>query len=232
MSRQLLGIATQVGERRTTDCLATPSRCNLCATALYTQGGCMVGKTIKGISSLLLAVLFSLTGYAHDVDSNAGKSGYLTGTFFLFQMNSNKQLLQWDSDLGQVISRKSPSDLPFTLKFSRQQPEPEQLGAAIVPVPLAIRDFRFGRLRNNSSVSPGPAWYSFPTASMATFPLPQGTRHWRSPQKTYDFRQGVDVTLLVSDGMWHVPIANGSGVPELQLAYDELIKFLRRHLGI
>ena len=44
--------------------------------------------------------------------------------------------------------------------------------------------------------------------------------------------QGVDVTLLVSDGMWHVPIANGSDVPELQLAYDELIKFLRRHLGI
>jgi len=40
--------------------------------------------------------------------------------------------------------------------------------------------------------------------------------------------QGVDVTLLVSDGMWHVPIANGSGVPELQLAYDEMIKFFRR----
>ena len=44
--------------------------------------------------------------------------------------------------------------------------------------------------------------------------------------------QGVDVTLLVSDGMWHVPIANGSGVPELQLAYDEMIKFFGRHLGI
>ncbi len=44
--------------------------------------------------------------------------------------------------------------------------------------------------------------------------------------------QGVDVTLLVSDGMWHVPISNGSGVPELQLAYDELIKFFRRHMGI
>jgi acetyl esterase/lipase len=43
--------------------------------------------------------------------------------------------------------------------------------------------------------------------------------------------QGVDVTLLVSDGMWHVPIANGSGVPELQLAYDEMIKFFRRHMG-
>jgi acetyl esterase/lipase len=43
--------------------------------------------------------------------------------------------------------------------------------------------------------------------------------------------QGVDVTLLVSDGMWHVPIANGTGVPELQLAYDEMIKFFRRHLG-
>ena len=44
--------------------------------------------------------------------------------------------------------------------------------------------------------------------------------------------QGVDVTLLVSDGMWHVPIGNGTGVPELQLAYDEMIKFFRRHMGI
>ena len=44
--------------------------------------------------------------------------------------------------------------------------------------------------------------------------------------------QGVDVTLLVSDGMWHVPISNGSGVPELQLAYDEMIKFFRRHMEI
>ena len=44
--------------------------------------------------------------------------------------------------------------------------------------------------------------------------------------------QGVDVTLLVSDGMWHVPIGNGTGVPELQLAYDEMIKFFSRHLEI
>jgi acetyl esterase/lipase len=44
--------------------------------------------------------------------------------------------------------------------------------------------------------------------------------------------QGVDVTLLVMDGMWHVPIANGTGVPELQLAYDELIKFLKRNLEL
>ncbi len=43
--------------------------------------------------------------------------------------------------------------------------------------------------------------------------------------------QGVDVTLLVSDGMWHVPIGNGTGVPELQLAFDEMIKFFRRHMG-
>jgi acetyl esterase/lipase len=43
---------------------------------------------------------------------------------------------------------------------------------------------------------------------------------------------GVDVTLLVSDGMWHVPISDGSGVPELQLAYDEMVKFFRRHMGI
>jgi acetyl esterase/lipase len=44
--------------------------------------------------------------------------------------------------------------------------------------------------------------------------------------------QGVDVTLLVMDGMWHVPIGDGTGVPELQLAFDEMIKFFRRHMGI
>ena len=44
--------------------------------------------------------------------------------------------------------------------------------------------------------------------------------------------QGVDVTLLVSDGMWHVPIGNGSGVPELQLAYDEMIKFFKRQMDL
>ncbi len=43
--------------------------------------------------------------------------------------------------------------------------------------------------------------------------------------------QGVDVTLLVMDGMWHVPIGDGTGVPELQLAYDEMIKFFKRHMG-
>ena len=44
--------------------------------------------------------------------------------------------------------------------------------------------------------------------------------------------QGCDVTLFVNDGMWHVSIADGSGVPELQLEYDEMIKFFRRHMGI
>ncbi len=161
---------------------------------------------MKALTTLLVVGMFltsvAAADDAHDVDSNTGKSGYLTETFFLFQMNSNKQLLQWDSDLGQVISRKSPSDLPFTLKFSRQQPEPEQLGAAIVPVPLAIRDFGFGQLRNNSSVSSGPSWYSFPTASMATFPLPQGTRHRRSPQKTYDLRLGILGGALIGVGVY------------------------------
>jgi hypothetical protein len=32
------------------------------------------------------------------------------------------------------------------------------------------------------------------------------------------------------DGMWHVPIGNGSGVPELQLAFDEMIKFFKNNL--
>jgi hypothetical protein len=44
--------------------------------------------------------------------------------------------------------------------------------------------------------------------------------------------QGVDVTLLVSDGMWHVPIGNGTGVPELQLAYDEMIEFFKQNMRI
>ncbi len=114
-------------------------------------------KALKALMMVLVIGMFltsvAMADDAHDVDSTSGKSGYLTETFFLFPMNSNKQLLQWDSDLGQVTSRKSPSDLLFTLKFSRQQPEPEQLGAPIVPVPLAIRDFRFVQLRNNSSLS-------------------------------------------------------------------------------
>lgn len=42
--------------------------------------------------------------------------------------------------------------------------------------------------------------------------------------------RGVDVTLLVSDGMWHVPIANGTGVPEQQRAYDQALAFFRRTL--
>ena len=44
--------------------------------------------------------------------------------------------------------------------------------------------------------------------------------------------QGVDVTLYVSDGMWHVPIGDGSGIPELQAAFDEMIKFFKKHMGI
>ena len=44
--------------------------------------------------------------------------------------------------------------------------------------------------------------------------------------------QGTDVTLYVNDGMWHVSIGNGTGVPELQQPYDEMIKFFKQHLGI
>ena len=44
--------------------------------------------------------------------------------------------------------------------------------------------------------------------------------------------QGVDVTLYVNDSMWHVPIGNGTGVPELQQPFDEMIKFFKRHLKI
>lgn len=44
--------------------------------------------------------------------------------------------------------------------------------------------------------------------------------------------QVVDVTLYVSDGMWHVPMADGSGVAELQRAYDAMIAFFKRHLDI
>jgi len=161
---------------------------------------------IKALTTLLVVGMFltsvAMADDAHDVDSNAGKSGYLNEPFFLFQMNSNNQLLQWDSDLGQVISRKSPADLPFTLKFSRQQPEPEQLGAPIVPVPLAIRDFRFVQLRNNSSLSPGLSWYSFPTASMATFPQPQGTPPQSSPQKTFNLSTGIVASAFIGVGVY------------------------------
>ncbi len=44
--------------------------------------------------------------------------------------------------------------------------------------------------------------------------------------------QGGDVTLFINDGMWHVSMADRNGVPELQLEYDEMIKFFRRHMGI
>ena len=44
--------------------------------------------------------------------------------------------------------------------------------------------------------------------------------------------QGVDVTLYVNDGMWHVSIGDGSGIPELQQPYDEMIRFFKRHLKI
>jgi len=45
-------------------------------------------------------------------------------------------------------------------------------------------------------------------------------------------QDGCDAELILLDGMWHVPIADGSGVPELQHAFDELVKFFRRHLHI
>lgn len=44
--------------------------------------------------------------------------------------------------------------------------------------------------------------------------------------------QGAEATLVVSDGMWHVPIADGTGIPELQGAYDQMIGFFRRHLRV
>jgi monoterpene epsilon-lactone hydrolase len=44
--------------------------------------------------------------------------------------------------------------------------------------------------------------------------------------------QGCDVTLYVNDGMWHVSIGNGTGVPELQQPYDEMIRFFKQHLAV
>ncbi len=43
-------------------------------------------------------------------------------------------------------------------------------------------------------------------------------------------RDGCEVALLISDGMWHVSIADGSGVPEEQFAFDQMIVFLKKHL--
>ena len=43
-------------------------------------------------------------------------------------------------------------------------------------------------------------------------------------------RDGCEVALFVSDGMWHVSIADGSGIPEEQFAFDQMIVFLKEHL--
>ena len=43
-------------------------------------------------------------------------------------------------------------------------------------------------------------------------------------------KDGCDVTLIVNDGMWHMGIADGSGIPEQQFAFDQMIDFLRTHL--
>ena len=43
-------------------------------------------------------------------------------------------------------------------------------------------------------------------------------------------RDGCEVALLVSDGMWHVSVADGSGIPEVQFAFDQVIAFLTKHL--
>jgi acetyl esterase/lipase len=45
-------------------------------------------------------------------------------------------------------------------------------------------------------------------------------------------QDGCEVTLILLDGMWHVPIADGSGIPELQFAFDEMISFFRKNLEI
>jgi acetyl esterase/lipase len=45
-------------------------------------------------------------------------------------------------------------------------------------------------------------------------------------------QDGCEVTLILLDGMWHVPIADGSGIPELQFAFDEMISFFRQNLEI
>ena len=45
-------------------------------------------------------------------------------------------------------------------------------------------------------------------------------------------QDGCEVTLILLDGMWHVPIGDGSGVPEMQFAFDELIKFFRQNLKL
>ena len=42
---------------------------------------------------------------------------------------------------------------------------------------------------------------------------------------------GCDVTLVVLDGMWHVPIGDGTGVPELQHSFDQMVGFFRARLG-
>ena len=45
-------------------------------------------------------------------------------------------------------------------------------------------------------------------------------------------QDGCEVTLILLDGMWHVPIADGSGIPELQFAFEEMMTFFRQNLEV
>lgn len=43
---------------------------------------------------------------------------------------------------------------------------------------------------------------------------------------------GVDVTLKVWDGMWHVWQALGEMIPESKLAFEEMLQFVSKHISI
>lgn len=99
-------------------------------------------------------------------------------------------------------------------------------------VDAAMRAYVAGADPKDPLVSPVFGDYAgapplFVLASTAEVIGSDGIRAAQSAQAS-----GVPTTLFVSDGMWHVPIADGSGVPELQSAYDAMVAFFRRHLQV
>ncbi len=66
------------------------------------------------------------------------------------------------------------------------------------------------------------AWLNLPL-----LPLPVN-----NPKQLAAMRQLTDIldNGVYEDGMWHVSIADDSGVPEEQFAFDQMIVFLKEHL--
>ena len=55
-----------------------------------------------------------------------------------------------------------------------------------------------------------------------------GSEAWRTAARARE--HGCEVTLVTNDGMWHMAIADGSGVPEEQYAFDQMMRFFNKNL--